>query len=242
MQVDITKIVEEKLNQMERDGIIQKKIEDALEKSVLDAVTSSSGGYQFKRKIEEQLESDISYIAKNCGLSTYNAFIAEKAAEIVQNMYTSDIAQKVQDALNKTLVAQYKDIKLSDIFERYRTWVKEHTEESEQYEYERFTCELEENEDGHWTTFICRFSDHPIERTSYYKERPEIEIRILSYGGKKQAKLSSVFLNNHNLKDTVKVGTLTDFEAFIVNLYYNETEIELDVDNVDQDNTFDIDI
>ena len=51
-----------------------------------------------------------------------------------------------------------------------------------------------------------------------------------------------LYLNGRNMKETFKVGTITDFEAFVLNLYYNDTKIILDPDNVDEDPCFDIDI
>ena len=35
---------------------------------------------------------------------------------------------------------------------------------------------------------------------------------------------------------------MTDFEAFLVNLFYNKTKIIMDVDDVDDNDHFDIDI
>lgn len=70
----------------------------------------------------------------------------------------------------------------------------------------------------------------------------EIEIRFCVYGEKQTATISSLYLNSHNLKDTLKIGTLSAFEAFVTNLYYNSTEITLDTDEVDDDTSFDIDI
>ena len=242
MIIDISKIVGGKLSQLEADGTIQKAIEDSLEKSILSAVTSAVTGYHFKSQIEKQIADAVSGIAGKCGLSTYNGFIAQKAAEIVQNMYTKDISEKVQQALNDTLIHRYENVKLSEIFDKYRKWVKENTDEAEKYEYQHFTCELEVTEDGPWKKIVCRFADKPIEKTALYKERGGIEVRFFVYGNKEKDSISSLWLNNKDLKSSVKIGTLTDFEAFLVSLYYNQTEIEIDEADVDEDNYYDIDI
>lgn len=242
MVVDISKIVSDKLSQLEADGIIQKTIEESLEKSILSAVTSAVTGYHFKSQIEKQIEDAVSGIAGKCGLSTYNGFIAQKAAEIVQNMYTKDISEKVQQALNDTLIHRYENVKLSEIFEKYRKWVRENTDDEDKYERQHFTCELDESDDGNWRKLICRFADKPLENSTLYKERGEIEVRFFVFGGKQKSSISSLWLNNRNLKSSIKIGSLTDFEAFLVSLFYNQTEIELDTDDVDEDNYYDIDI
>lgn len=43
------------------------------------------------------------------------------------------------------------------------------------------------------------------------------------------------------MKDSFKLSHLTDFEAFVLNLYYNGTKIIMDEDDVDEDPYFDID-
>lgn len=241
MQINITKIVEEKLAQMEQDGVIQKAIEDGIEKSILSAVTSAVTGYQFKREIEKQVEDAVGGIAGKCGLSSYNGFIAQKAAEIVQNMYNNDISEKVKRALDETLVHDYSGIKLSEIFDKYREWVKEHTEESDKYEYRQFTCILEHDDDGPWQHLTCKFADHPLENSHCRKERGEIEIRFCRYNQEEKVRISSLWLNDHDMRQSIKIGTLTSFEAFLVNLYYNETKVEMDLEDVDEDNYYDID-
>lgn len=242
MVLDISRILQDKLDQMEQDGVIQKAIEDGLEKAILGAVSSALSSYHFRSQIEKQIDDAVGGIAGNCGLSAYNGFIVQKAAEIVQNMYDNDIAEKVKRALDETLVHDYSGIKLSEIFNKYREWVKENTDTDDQYEYERFTCSLEQSDDGVWQHLTCKFADHPLSETVYRKERGEIEIRFCRYKNEEKVRISTLWLNDHDLKGSMRIGTLTSFESFLVNLYYNETEVEMDVENVDEDNYYDIDI
>ena len=137
---------------------------------------------------------------------------------------------------------KHENIKLSDIFKRYREWVFEHVEESDKYERQEFHCELNVEEDGCITKYTCSFADHPLTDNYYSKERAEIEISIYAYHKDTSHCITSLYLNGHCMKDTFKVGNLTSFEAFVVNLYYNESLIILDSDDVDDSNCFDIDI
>lgn len=242
MEINVSKIIADKLDQLNNDGVIQKKIEESIEKAVIGAITSEIDSYQFRRSISEQVAKSVSSAAADCGFSAYNGFIAEKVKSIVQDMYTADISQKVQDALNDVMLKKHENIKLSDIFNRYRKWVWENTEESDKHERGHYTGELEVKEDGHFTSYICKFADHKLENLSYYTEKPEIEVRICVYGEKKADKITNLYLDGHNLKDSVKLGYLSEFEAFVVNLYYNGTEIILDPDDVDDSDYFDIDI
>lgn len=242
MKIDVSKIVSDKLEQLDKDGIIKKKIEETIEKTVMEAITSELASYNFRSGISKQVKESVSSIAADCGFSAYNGFIAQTVKAIVQDLYSTDIANKVQKSLNDVILQKHENIRLSDIFKRYRTWVLENTDEEEKYENRNYAADLEESKDGSFTHYTCRFADHPIDR-GYFgcKERGEIEIRLLVYGEEQEGTISGLYLNSHDLKNTLKIGTLSEFEAFVANLYYNGTKIILDVDEVDDDTSFDID-
>lgn len=241
MEINVSQIISNKLYQMDRDGVIKKKIEDTLEKSVMDAIVSELNGYSFRKGISDQVAKSVSSVAADCGFSAYNGFIAERVKAIVQDMFTADISQKVQDALNDVMLKKHENIKLSDIFARYRKWVCENTDEAEKYERQEYTGALEIKEDGHFTRYICRFADRPLESRHLYSDQADIEIRLYTCGDEQATNISSLYLNGHDLRTSLKIGTLSEFEAFIVNLHYNGAKIFLDAENVDDYSHFDID-
>lgn len=241
MEIKISEIVTEKLEQMERDGIVQKKIEETLEKAILDAITSELAGCSFKHSISKQVSEGINEVAANCGLSAYNGFIAERVKAIIQDMYTSDISQKIQMALDNVMLKRHKNVKLSDIFQAYRKWVLENTEESEKYERQKFTHQLDVEENGSFTHYTCTFADHPLDDIYSYRKRGDIVLKFCTYGDKSKTSISSVYLNDRDISKSLRIGTLSDFEAFVVNLFYNKTDIIMDVDDVEEDPYFDVD-
>lgn len=242
MNIDVSQIIADKLAQLEADGTITRKIEETLEKSIMSAITSELESYTFRNGIQKQLNAAVSTLAGDIGLSAYNGYIAEKCRAIVQSHFTTDISERLEKTLNDIMFTKYENIKLSDIFKRYRKWVLEHTDDSDKYEREKFTHVLEVEESGAFTHYSCKFADHTLENYGYSKEAPDIEIRFCIYRERKEASISSLYLNGHYMKDSFKVGPLTDFEAFILNLYYNETIIILDEEDVDENPYFDIDI
>lgn len=242
MEIKVSDIINAKLAQMEADGTITRKIEESLEKAIVSAISSELESYSFRSGIEKQLKEAVSAIAADCGLSAYNGFIAERCKQLVQHHFTEDIGEKVHKALTDIMFEKHENIKLSDIFERYREWVLENTEESEKHERGEFTHALEVEEDGSWTRYICKLADHVLENKSYYKEKPDVEIHLTKYGDEKASHISMLLLNGHYMKDSFKVGPISTFEAFILNLYYNETKIILDEDDVDENPYFDVDI
>lgn len=237
MNINVSQIVTEKLAQLEADGTIKRKIEEALEKTITEAITYELDSYSFRKGIAKQMEAAVSNIAADCGLAAYNGYIAEKCKSIVQEHFTADIGAKVEKSLKDIMFAKHEGVKLSDIFRQYREWVLRNTDESDKYDREEFTHELVEQRDGCWEKYTCRFADRKL---SGY-DKPDIEIRFLKYGDDDECSISFLYLNGRNVKETFKFGTITDFEAFVLNLYYNDTKIILDPDNVDEDPCFDID-
>ena len=240
MEINVSQIIADKLTQMDNDGIIKKKIEETLEKTIIESITSELNSYTFRKGISEQVSKSVSAIAADCGFSAYNGFIAERVKTIVQDMYTADISQKVQDALNDVMLQKHENIKLSDIFKRYRKWVLENTDDAEKYERKEYTGSLEVNESGSFTHHVCRFADRPLRESYRYDNRPDVEIRFCVYGEEDGSTISSLYLNGRDLSTSLKIGTLSEFEAFVVNLYYNRTKILLDTEDVDEYSYFDI--
>lgn len=240
MNINVSEIINQKLEQLEQSGVIQRKIEESLEKAVLSAVQDEINSYRFRDGIHEQLREAVASIAKDCGLGAYNGFIAQRCRDIVSQMMSADLGERVQQAISDIMIQKHENIKLSDIFKRYRKWVLEHTEEYEKYERREFTHVLEEKPDGNWTTYICKFADHVLE-DGLIKESPEIEIRLYHYNKDNVCPITSLFLDGHYMRDSFKVCNLTEFEAFVLNLYYNGTKIVMDIDDVDEDPYFDVD-
>lgn len=244
MNINVSEIIDEKLAQLETDGTIKKKIEETLEKSLMSAITDELGSYSFRSGIQKQVRESISHVAEDCGFSAYNGYIAERVKAMIQEMYTTDIAAKIQSALNDIIIQKHENVKLSEIFARYRAWVLEHTDDSDKYSRERFTSKLCIKESGAFTHYDCYFSEEHIEIGSYLSttEDADIRISIVTYHNEESTTIGRLYLNGHDISTTLRIGYLTSFEAFLVNLFYNKTKIVMDVDAVDDDDHFDIDV
>lgn len=168
MNINISGIIEGKLAQMEAEGVIRKKIEDALEKSILSAVTSELESYGFTRELKDQMREALNGVAEQSGLAAYNGFISNKVRQIVQEICADDLAAKLQKALDGVLLAKHEDVKLSDIFKRHREYVNEHVDGADQYEQDgRYTAELEWHESGSFTYWKVQLAERPDATKSY---------------------------------------------------------------------------
>ena len=233
MELNISDILSEKLAQMERDGVIKRKIEESLEKTVLSAISSELESYSLRQQIAAQVREHIGGVAEQLGLSAYNGFIAERVRGIVRDLYTEDFAEKAQKALTDTLLQKHEHVKLSEIFKAYRKWVNEFVDSDDQRERGRFTADLSVREDGYWTRVVCRFAEEPDREDS-----PDAEIRFFVWMNEEKDKINVLYLDGHDMKSTVRIGALNEFERFVANLYFNGTEVEMDIGDVPTDTRY----
>ena len=106
MNIDVDAIVSEKLRQLNEDGVIQKSIEDTLEKSLLSAVTEAINGYKIKREIQEKVEKQISGVVTSLDFSSYNAIMIQKMRELINAYAGDDVAKKVTEMLESLFVSK----------------------------------------------------------------------------------------------------------------------------------------
>ena len=229
MNIDFNQVIQQKLAQMEAEGVIQKKIEDALERSIMDAIDSQLGSYSFKSALGKQMEDGISQVAKDCGLTAYNSFIANKVKAVLSGIVSDDLGKKIEAAVSGVLVQRYEGIKLSDIFKRYREHVMDSTDDSEKSDRQEFamTLEIDEGLTGFFTYYVCKFSPEPEYDADDYDS---IEVRLSKYRNEGACSISSLTIGGLDMSKTLKFGCLDQFDQFLVNLFLNKTEIILDTD------------
>lgn len=234
MNINISEIVTAKLAQMDREGVIQRKIEEAMEKTVLDAISRELGSYSLEQQIAAQVREQVGTVAQHLGLSAYNGFIAERVRDIVRDLYEADIAERIQNALSDVLLKKHEHVKLSDIFQAYREWVNDFVDSDDQRKRKYYTAALDVRNDGSWKHVSCRFAEGPDREDS-----PDVEIRFMVWRDDAKVRVSALYLDRKAVRSMVRIGRLTEFQIFVANLYYNETEVELDIDEVNDNAMFD---
>ena len=104
MNIDVGKIVNDKIKQMEERRVLEKLIEETLQQSMEQAVINALDSYHIKRKIEESMEKCINEIVKDIGFSAYNSFVAETMDKVLTDVLRGDVAQKVRSKVENTLL------------------------------------------------------------------------------------------------------------------------------------------
>lgn len=237
MNIDIQSIADEKIKSMHESGQIRDRIEKGIEKTVLDAIDGAISGYEIRRTIEKNVSENVSRLITDIGFSAYNGFIAETIKQITEGVMREDVSLKIQNMFTELLVIKHEGIKLSEIFDAYRKWVCEDVEESEKWERRVFVCELDEHESGNFTHYEIKFNDEKLR--SY--DHPQIEFTMCRYKEEPKTTISGLSLDGKSLNNTFSLGHMSKIQALLANLYFNKTEIILDIDDVNDENCFDID-
>lgn len=239
MKIDIQEIINQKVKDMEETKVVEKAIEDTLEKTILKAVTDALDGYSLKRMLEDKVTKEISEVVSSIGFTAYNSFIAEKVKKIVEDTCYGDISNKIQKTFNDILIVKKESIKLSEICELYRDYICENTEDEEKYSLERFHVEFEESEYG-WLE-ITFAKEKP---TSRYSNSYDSINFIVHKDRKDNSKgwIGSVHIDGYSIKEKLSFKNMSDVELLLVNLSYNQTPIIIDIEDEDDiDNHFDVD-
>lgn len=236
MNINIGEIVNNKIKEMEENKVVENLIAETIEKSVVKAVSEAIDGYTIKRTIEKKVEKEVCDIVNDIGFTAYNTFIANKVKDITEGTIRKDLEDKIQGTLNGILLNKKENIKLSDLFEMYRDHLNSDTDEHEKYELENFVVEIEDNDRG-WITYKLS-----KEKSKYSWDKFDIEFIIHeNYNDESNGTMWKVKLDGENVDNSLKLGYRSEFENLLVNLMYNETVIEIDVEDEDYiDTSFDI--
>ena len=248
MSIDINKIAQEKIAEMEKNGEIKKHLEDKLQKLILDSVSSALNGYDVRKKIEEKIESQIAPCLDALDFTAYNSFICEKVKQITEEYLKEDIAKKISNTFEKIFMMKRESIKLSEIFEAYRKWLIDDLEESERYELNNKFYASVENDEGYWLE--CSISkEKPTNSSTYSSVRKDIYTCDFGFRVHKKYNqngigyIGSVYFEGSSVKDVLKITSYNKFQSLLLNLYYNKTSVIFDVkDESDIDTSLGLDI
>lgn len=242
MNLDIQAIADSKIQLMHDTGEIRERIEDDVSKVILKAVDDAIDDYSIRNAIEESVSKDISAVLKKVDFTTYNGFIAEKIKELTEGILRADISNKLQEEFKNIFIEKRDKVKLSEILNAYRDWICEDTDEQEKYELENFYVKMEDKApEFNWIDFTL--SKEKPDSYSYHENE---YFRFTAHRGFKDPKnigfITSVIFGDTPLDKALTINP-NKFQAFIMNLVYNKTPVEIDIeDEGDIDDSFDVDI
>ncbi len=242
MNIDFSKIVNDKIKQMDERGTIQKAIEDGIEEVILKAISDQITGYETKRLIEQQVKSCISESCADIGLAAYNGCVADAVSKIIRGTIAENLQDRIEKEVTGLVLKKEKPVKLSEIFERYRESMRDgYTgmdsdetftlycgQKRSSFVSNKYYCECAFSEDGDVEANVS-YSDRLQNKEDY-----DIFFETYDYGDK-TAKISQVLFHGEPAENMLQRRYLNSFECFILNLYLNKVKITMDTGSVDTD-------
>ena len=107
MVLDISEILQKKLEDMEASGEIRERIEKRLEESIHKAIDETFGGYRFQDQLRKYLETGIGPEARDFGLGAYGQIVADRIQEVLRGNISAELLEKVQKSVDRVIVRKH---------------------------------------------------------------------------------------------------------------------------------------
>lgn len=245
MKIDIQEIVNAKLKEMEEGKVLETLITSTVEKAVTKAVTDAIGGYSIKRILEDKIEKDVKAGVEQVGFTAYNTLVTEQVSNLINTVLKDDLAEKVQRIFEQIMINKRESIKLSEIIDEYKKLYEDMDyDEYRDLEDGHFYVDWEEEQDGSFRHLKLIMAQEQQDKSSGLyssnysgSEDKKLELRLCSYKDK-NASISSVRFEGKKLNDLSTLRRISDFEALLMNLYLNKTEVEIDIEDEDDIETY----
>ena len=246
MTIDISKIINDKLAEMDADGSIEAYIKEQTEKTIKTAIDDSFGSYKLKRAIEEKICENFPEIVNDIGLSAYNTHLAETVRKLIISCMEEDAAAKITEAVEQVLCQKVESITLSELIKKYKNHIDYDDEEAKRDHNEDddgFTCALRKQKTystGDWNRYNL-YLDEEGNKDFDYLEDFAIVIQFTGYfnrHGENKTTIADVYFRGSRLTKEFLNHTPDRFEQFLLNLYLNKTPIIMDVDKYDADDHY----
>ncbi len=217
--MEIEKMMISALEKIQEDGLIEKTIQEQIEKTIKSIINDlfrdySDFGKDLKSKLSEAVKLDL----ENIDLPMYNVLIENAIRDQTKSIMTEEHRKLIDQRISNILkVEEKKEWKLSELIEKF-------VEESFQYNEERSGDQISLHIDDDRTTLCFIKFDEKIGIGEYSCDNSlVIDMRT--------KKINSAQLGDWKTKSTNDnrfIGSLHGFEALIFRLYSQGCTVEID--------------
>ncbi|ENZ01665.1 hypothetical protein HMPREF1092_00899 [Clostridium thermobutyricum] len=213
--IDLNKIINEKMVEIEKGGFVEKTIEDNLKKcleNVISDVFSYSGPVRdgIKNHIKENLNINLD----DLNIPQYNALVVQAVNKKVKEMIEIQGINKLNECIDKMLIDVKEEYTLSEIIEQLKE--DDYKEKYEYSEDDYLTLIIDETAYGYKHIYLDLESDK-----SKYSCDYEISID-------KEGRIYSTQLGSIDITKNAKIGTLFGLNEMIFKIYSSGAKVILD--------------
>lgn len=177
--MDLNKLVQEKIKEIDVDGIFQKALAAQLEETIKKVLKDAFGPYSaLSKQFEKLVEEKMKFNPSNLTLPQYSNFVVEQANLVIQGLMDEDKAKLVRESLAKRLVPDVeKEIEFTDLVDYLSSSLLDSIEDADTKYL--IKCEMQEGS-GHRTSNI---SDYWVLTVSRGGRSYKDEIAVLFTNG-----------------------------------------------------------
>lgn len=216
--IDLNKIVNDTLSEMENEKFVEKVVKETLEKSIKSIVDDIFRSYSdFGKNLQKYIESNLNINFERLGLEGYNGIVLAAVKEQLDKTITIQGVEKIKESMNNILSDVKEEYTLSEIIEE----VKGDDPCKEPYEYdydEHVYLIIEKKSSGYTYIYIHNDDDEPY---SQYDYNYHIDID-------KEGKPYSIKFKGDEINTKKIMGGLWGLDKLLFKIYSSGAKIVLD--------------
>lgn len=215
--IDLNKIVNDTLSEMENEKFIEKIVKDTLEKSIKSIVDDIFRSYSdFGKKLETYIESNLNIDFNRLGLEGYNGIVLAAVKEQLDKSITVQGVEKIKNSMDEMLSDIKEEYTLSEIIEKVKD---DSDKESYEYDYDEHVFLIIDKSSGGYThIYIDNDEDEPNRKYDY-----SYQIDIDNKGKPYSIKFKGDEINTKQI-----MGGLYGLDKLLFKIYASGAKIKLD--------------
>lgn len=215
--IDLNKIVNDTLKDMEKEGFVEKVVKETLEKTIQSIVEDVFRSYgDFGKKLKKHIESNLNVNLDRLGLDGYNGLVLSAVKEKLDAAVTVQGVEKIKEGMDKILSDVKPEYTLSEIIEQAKR--NSYRDLEYYYEDDKLYMIIEKGTCNYTYIYIHTEEDEPDSKYDY-----EYIISLDSNN-----KPYSIRFNGEEINPKNIMGGLFKLDALLFKIYSTGATIKLD--------------
>lgn len=223
--IDLNKIVNETLVNMESEKFVEKVVQETIEKSIKSIVNDVFRDYSdFGKNLKKYIEANLNVNFDRLGLEGYNGIVLAAIKEQLDRTITIQGVAKIKESMETILSDVKEEYTLSEIIEKIKT--DDPCKELYEYDYDEHIFLIIEKSSGGYTHIYLDNDEDEPDRKYEYSYQIDID---------KEGKPYSIKIKGDEINTKKIMGGLYGLDKLLFKVYSQGAKITLDQGN-DPDN------
>lgn len=215
--IDLNKVVNDTLSEMENEKFVEKIVKDTLEKSIKSIVDDIFRSYSdFGKKLETYIESNLNIDFNRLGLEGYNGIVLAAVKEQLDKSITVQGVEKIKNSMDEMLSDIKEEYTLSEIIEKVKD---DSDKESYEYDYDEHVFLIIDKSSGGYTHIYIDNDEDEADRKYDYSYQIDIDNKGKPY---------SIKFKGDEINTKQIMGGLYGLDKLLFKIYASGAKIKLD--------------